>query len=203
LARHRAIPGWPGESAVHNQLWDIAEEFTPQQRHGDYTQAIMDLGATLCTRSKPDCAHCPVASDCLARQQGSQSQFPGKKPSKTLPVRRALWLLMRNENGQWLLENRPPAGLWGGLWTFPEVADKADIASRCQQLGYKALTIDLMASRRHSFSHFHLEYTPVQIEAAPLPGIREGSNIRWLTAETLTGHGAPTPVKQLLLELAP
>jgi A/G-specific adenine glycosylase len=201
LARHRAIGGWPGQTAVHSQLWQIAEQFTPKTRFGQYTQAIMDLGATLCTRSKPQCNLCPVQADCLAKQQQSQHLYPGKKPHKSLPVRQSLWLLLADDAGQWLLENRPPTGLWGGLWAFPEVDTIEDIGERCKQLGFKAAQIQPLNSRRHTFSHFHLDYTPVVVKGKPQPRIAESTAERWLNAASLKGYGTPAPVKRLLQEL--
>lgn len=201
LARHGAISGWPGETSVHNALWDIAESFTPRERHGDYTQAIMDLGATLCTRTRPACDRCPVALDCRAAANGTQQQYPGKKAQKKLPVRHSLWLLVTNEAGQFLLENRPPMGLWGGLWTFPEVSGKDDIPSRCKQLGIRAESTEYLDTRRHTFSHFHLDFTPVIIRAAPVSRINESQQHCWLDGGNLAGHGTPAPVKKLLTEM--
>ncbi|MGB1141418.1 MAG: A/G-specific adenine glycosylase, partial [Halioglobus sp.] len=122
LARLHRVAGWPGQSAVHNQLWDIAEHYTPTARCADYTQAMMDLGATLCTRSKPACALCPMANDCEANAAGDQTDYPGKKPKKALPVRATHFLVLRNRDGDIWLEKRPAEGIWGGLWCFPEVA---------------------------------------------------------------------------------
>jgi len=202
LARHRAVPGWPGDSPVQNTLWQISEAFTPKRRHGAYTQAIMDLGATLCTRSKPACILCPVGDDCVARANGSQWQFPGKKSQKKLPVRQSLWLLVQNQQGQYLLENRPPAGLWGGLWTFPETDADEQIAQRCQALGFQLHSTTPLATRRHTFSHFHLEYTPVMVHASPLSRVAQTQPYHWLDASNLSGYGTPAPVKKLLEDLA-
>ena len=201
LARHRAIDGWPGQTAAHNALWQTAEQFTPKTRHGQYTQAIMDLGATLCTKSKPQCEACPVQVDCLARQQQNQQLYPGKKPRKSLPVRQSVWLVLEDDRGQLLLENRPPVGLWGGLWAFPEVDTIDDIGARCKQFGFKTAQIEALDSRRHTFSHFHLDYIPVVVKGKPQHRINDASPLRWLNAANLEGYGTPAPVKKLLEEL--
>lgn len=201
LARHRAIPGWPGQTAIHNALWEVAESFTPKKRFGPYTQAIMDLGATLCTRSRPDCNACPVAGDCIAARENTQSLYPGRKPKKTLPVKERFWLVITNKNNEVLLENRPPSGLWGGLWSFPEFEDEDELREWCHQLGGDPHSTQYLATRRHTFSHFHLDYTPVVANWSGAQSVKENAT-RWLRADRLGGHGTPAPVKALLEELA-
>ena len=122
LARHAAVAGWPGKTDVSKQLWALAEARTPQQRVADYTQAIMDLGATLCTRSKPNCAACPVASDCAARIADDVAAYPGRKPKKAKPLRQTTMVIAVN-GAAVFLQRRPPVGIWGGLWSLPEVVD--------------------------------------------------------------------------------
>lgn len=113
LARHGAIAGWPGEKAVETQLWQLTEQLTPRDEIEKYNQAMMDIGATICTRSKPSCEHCPVALDCRAQRQGRQTEYPGKKPKKTIPARNAFMVLLRHSDTV-LLNKRPPAGIWEG-----------------------------------------------------------------------------------------
>jgi len=119
LARHRAVDGWPGGTKVLERLWRLSERVTPHDRAGPFNQAMMDLGATLCTRSRPGCARCPVSVDCRALAQGAPTAYPHGKPKKTVPTRRAVFWWLRDERGGVLLERRPPSGLWGGLWCLP------------------------------------------------------------------------------------
>ena len=122
LARYHAIEGWPGRSDVLAALWKASEAMTPRQRIADYTQGIMDLGATLCTRSKPECLFCPMTEDCQARISGTQAAYPGKKPKKRIPTRETYFTICVDYQGKVLLERRPPSGIWGGLWSFPEAS---------------------------------------------------------------------------------
>ena len=104
LARYAAIDGWPGKTAVHNQLWDVAELYSPDQHTQEYTQAMMDLGALLCTKKSPDCGSCPIARGCKAKAEGNQALYPGKKPKKLTPVRESIFLMLRNPHGDILLQ---------------------------------------------------------------------------------------------------
>ena len=120
LARFHAVAGYPGETTVARALWALADEHTPEVRVADYTQAIMDLGATVCLRSNPRCDVCPVRSRCAAFDAGSTDRYPGRKPKKEKPVRRARLFVVHDGRGTCLLEQRPANGVWGGLWTPPE-----------------------------------------------------------------------------------
>jgi len=122
LARYLAIEGWPGRSDVLAALWKASEAMTPRERTADYTQGIMDLGATLCTKSKPECLFCPMTEDCQARISGTQPAYPGKKPKKKIPTRDTHFIICVDSQGRVLLERRPPSGIWGGLWSFPEAS---------------------------------------------------------------------------------
>ena len=126
LARYHAIEGWPGRSDVLAALWRASEAVTPRHRTADYTQGIMDLGATLCTKSKPECLFCPMTEDCQARISGTQAAYPGKKPKKKIPTRQTYFTICVDSQGQVLLERRPPSGIWGGLWSFPEASNLDD-----------------------------------------------------------------------------
>ena len=137
LARHAAVAGWPGKAAVQRTLWELAEARTPRRRVADYNQAMMDLGATLCTRARPACERCPVAADCRAREQGLQTDYPGPRPRRELPERQVQMLLVRDPQGRVLLERRPPQGVWGGLWCLPELATEADPLARCRERGLR------------------------------------------------------------------
>lgn len=201
LARHQAIDGWPGQSSTSKQLWAVADQHTPRKRIADYTQAIMDLGATLCTRTKPQCHDCPVSSDCMALTTGNPTDYPGKKPRKPQPVRECLFLIIRNPQGEVLLERRPANGLWGGLWVFPQCDNEADIPSTCEQLSCQAITWELLPQQRHTFSHFHLDYQPVVIETPQPSAIMDSNAIVWYNPTSPLEVGTAQPVKQLLEQL--
>ena len=198
LARHGAIKGWPGEKRVAERLWALAEAHTPKRRVADYTQAIMDLGATLCTRSRPRCERCPVAVDCRAHLQGREIAYPSARPRKALPVKRTRMLLVR-QAGTVLLERRPPAGLWGGLWGFPEIAADADPLAWCRvRFGTAPRSARARPLLRHTFSHFHLDIEPVEITLAGSAAVRDNGESRWQPLDQTPRLGLAAPVKRLL-----
>ncbi len=200
LTRLYAIEGWPGQKSIENQLWLLSENLTPQQRLVDYTQAIMDFGATLCRRSQPRCAECPVSDHCQAFQQDQPQRYPGTKPRKSLPVKATRMLLLKNELGHVLLLKRPPSGIWGSLWSLPECHHDVDIADFCHaQLGIEASGIKTSKVLRHSFSHFHLDITPITAHACPSHHAVMASDDRvWYNSRQPASHGLPAPVKRLL-----
>ena len=201
LARHRAVAGWPGKTAVQKQLWEIAEEHTPAHRTAAYTQAIMDLGATLCTRSNPDCGRCPVADDCVARNTVSVTLFPGRKPKKAKPQRATTMVIARHD-GHVYMERRPEAGIWGGLWSLPEIADGAvEDWCREQRLGEVAAT-DAWEPLRHSFSHYDLDIHPIVVRlAAPLSKVADSGDVTWHRLGDQLPGGVAAPVNKLLEKL--
>ena len=138
LARFFAVSGYPAERLISESLWSHAEAHTPHARVGDYTQAIMDLGATLCTRSKPRCAQCPIATRCAAYIRDSVACYPAPRPRKTLPVKRARMYLLVDPTGRCLLERRPPTGIWGGLWTPPERAADYRVDQMLDEIGLRS-----------------------------------------------------------------
>ncbi|WP_029408384.1 A/G-specific adenine glycosylase [Thiomicrorhabdus sp. Milos-T2] len=171
LSRYFAIEGWPGEKIIENKMWLLAEELTPQQRFNDYTQAIMDLGATVCKRSKPNCEQCPVKSGCGAFKANQVSVYPFKKPKKDKPTKQAWLLINQNSQGEICLEQRPQKGIWGGLWSFPEFESYQaclDFLAQKNLLKFKAQTQSSEQNSliewkvlRHTFSHYHLDIHPV------------------------------------------
>ncbi|MCG9696012.1 A/G-specific adenine glycosylase [Shewanella sp. Isolate11] len=158
LARHGAIEGWPGKKQVETQLWHLAENLSPEQQIAHYNQAMMDIGSSICTRAKPKCEICPAAIDCKAQLMGRQSEFPGKKPKKTIPEKQAFMLVIKDDD-KVLMAKRPPAGIWGGLWCFPQFSTRGELE---QYLSLHKLTLtseEPLTGFRHTFSHFHLDIT--------------------------------------------
>lgn len=198
LARHQAIEGWPGKTIVNKQLWQLAERYTPNERTADYTQAVMDLGATLCTRTKPSCGDCPLSADCKASAQGDPTNYPGKKPKKVQPVRECLFLMIRNPDGEILLEQRPANGLWGSLWIFPQCENQTEISHICEQFGFQVKHWKLLPQQRHTFSHFHLDYHPVLIDIQQPRSIMDSHSIVWYNPTSPLEVGTAQPVQQLL-----
>ena len=199
LARHHTIAGWPGQSHTLKQLWELAERHTPKQRTDHYTQAMMDLGATICTRSKPQCSACPLNKSCKAYKMGDTQSYPGKKPKKTLPVKTTQMLLIEHD-GAILLQQRPPQGIWGGLWAFPEVTLGTNPTAWCQQhTGQAAVHSDTWPAYRHTFSHFHLDITPVHLKLATKPQqIMEAGRSLWYNTTHPAEVGLAAPVSKLL-----
>ncbi len=199
LARFHAVHGWPGDTKVAAKLWQISINHTPQQRTAAYTQAIMDLGATLCTRSKPQCISCPVASNCQARQLGLVTQLPESKPRKDLPVKQLYFLLLQDKQQQILLERRPPTGIWGGLWSLPEFTAHQTLLEWCALQNWQISPPQTLANLRHSFSHYHLDYTPVIATLEnPINNVMEGERVVWYKTSQIDSLGLPTPIKRLL-----
>lgn len=205
LTRYHAIQGWPGQSSIEKALWLRADEHTPDQRNADYTQAIMDLGATLCRRSKPQCDRCPVQSGCQGLAQALVAQLPTPKPKKQTPVRNTVMLLITNAEGQVLLHQRPPSGIWGGLWSFPEIdnGSQAEIQTWCeQQLGQAVSLHQRWPALRHTFSHFHLDIKPVVLHAQTCSDtVRDDAGQIWHSPAQAANFGLAAPVKQLLQQL--
>jgi len=204
LARYRAVDGWPGQTKVHKQLWQIADEYTPAERTADYSQAMMDLGATRCTRSAPACDSCPLRGDCEALATGKQSTYPGKKPRKVLPVKATTFLMVRADSGEIWLEQRPARGIWGGLWCFPEIADITQTNNWClDRWGLEPETIDIWEGFRHTFSHYHLEIFPVQVSLSSTPdAVMEAPGQLWYNRRQPPKIGLAAPVASLLTKLA-
>ncbi|HEV2331838.1 MAG TPA: A/G-specific adenine glycosylase [Gammaproteobacteria bacterium] len=202
LTRHGAIAGWPGDKQVEAKLWALAEAYTPRRRVAEYTQAIMDLGATLCTRSNPRCAACPVAEGCRAHAAGRETRYPEARPRKVLPVKCTRMLLVRDGQAV-LLQQRPPVGLWGGLWSFPEVAVEADPRDWCRErFGAAPAACIVRPVRRHSFSHFHLDIEPVELRLPKTAARAAEGEERWYRLDKPARLGLAAPVKDLLRTLA-
>ena len=202
LARHRAIDGWPGKTAVAKALWEAAEENTPQTRVAAYTQAIMDLGATLCTRSRPACALCPVSADCRAYAEGLPTAYPGRKPKKDKPLKSTTMLLATSGDALYL-ERRPAAGIWGGLWSLPELEDDTPVQRWCERyIGSKAHQEEQWGTLRHSFSHYDLDIQPVVVRLSVRPAsVEDRDDAVWYRLDQSPPGGIAAPVKKLIQAL--
>ena len=204
LARHHAIEGWPGQSAVAKKLWDIAEHHTPDKRLPQYTQAMMDLGAMICTRTRPTCHLCPLQESCMAHAISDTSAYPGKKPKKTLPERQVRMLMVVNHVGEVLLHKRPSQGIWGGLWSFPELTINDALDETAEAIAGTALYgIESWTPFRHTFSHYHLYITPVKaFTAKETKTIQPVDSTCWVSIENPGKLGLAAPVTKLLRKLA-
>ncbi|RLA04767.1 MAG: A/G-specific adenine glycosylase [Gammaproteobacteria bacterium] len=217
LARYFKVSGWPGKASVNKQLWQLAEGLTPELQFKDYTQAMMDLGATLCTRTKPNCSACPLVKQCLARQTDEQLNYPEKKKAAIKPVRHQYFFLLTSADGMILMEKRPPVGIWGGLWTPPNFDINNDISDNensllasayleknfglkpSQSLGLPQQTI--LQGFRHTFSHFHLQLHPIKIQFSDSEVIRE-DNLQWQPINYWLEQGIPAAIRKMLKQIS-
>jgi A/G-specific adenine glycosylase len=203
LARYHALAGWPGQARIQRQLWALAEQHAPAQASAAYTQAIMDLGATVCSRSRPHCDACPLLDGCAAQASGRQGDYPSPRPKKAMPVRSVYLLLLCNDHGEVLLEKRPPAGIWGGLWSFPELSAEDEPVCWCRDtLGIAAGNIDRWPVMRHTFSHFHLDISPLLLQAKDAAtAVMEDKGLLWYNPTGTGQCGLAAPVEVLLRRL--
>ncbi len=202
LARHHAVEGWPGRAAVARQLWALAEAHTPERRVAAYTQAIMDLGAILCTRTRPACLLCPLQRSCEAHRRGRETAFPGRKPKRDLPTREVFFAIAQDAQGRVLLERRPPQGIWGGLWGFPELGSDEAVAEWAAALFGRAVNPEPLPTIQHGFTHYRLLIHPRLVFArrAP-PQLMESDERLWYNAAQAPALGLAAPVVKLLRQL--
>jgi len=199
LARHGGVTGWPGDKRVETALWQLAESHLPRTAIEVYTQGMMDLGALVCTRSQPACLSCPVNTDCMAYTQNRTTELPTPRPRKVLPEKQVQMLLLL-DRGELMLEKRPSRGIWGGLWSLPELAPGADPVSHChERFGFTAQTQQAMPPFSHSFTHFKLHILPVQMQLAPRLTTLPGQI--WLPPADALDAALPTPVRKLVARL--
>jgi A/G-specific adenine glycosylase len=203
LARFHAIAGWPGETRVAGELWSRAEQHTPAQRVADYTQAIMDLGATVCTRGQPRCEDCPVASDCAAHAAGIERELPTSRKRAERRTRSVTVLVVQNAAGETLLERRPATGIWGGLLSFPELATDEAVGDWClRRLGIEPAQARPLAAVEHSFTHFDLTLEPVQLELqAEAAVVMDGDRWLWYNSDQPLPGGIAAPIGKILREV--
>jgi A/G-specific adenine glycosylase len=202
LTRWAGIEGFPGEKAVEARLWQLAEALLPTSESDmpAFTQGIMDLGATVCSRSKPACERCPLRDDCRAHIEDRQAELPTRKPRKVVPERQTVMLLLWHGD-QLLLEKRPPTGIWGGLWSLPEVSSVDDAATRCAAWGVIAAAGKPAPALVHTFTHFRLTITPLPMVVTAAPPLAAEPEWAWFTPANALKAGIPTPVRKLLLSL--
>ena len=199
LARYYGIDGWPGDTSVQNALWSRAHELLPERHVETYTQALMDLGATVCMRQAPRCDACPVNRGCEARKRGQTAEIPTPRPRKALPQKAVTWLLLLHENNI-LLEKRPSPGIWGGLWSFPE-APKADVPGYCRStLGCDLRSRRVLETLEHGFTHFRLRIRPLLCEVRRVPEARSPGHL-WTELAEAARAAVPSPVRKLLARL--
>lgn len=198
FARHFLVEGWPGLSKVEKQLWQLAESLMPQTEVIAYTQGLMDLGATLCTRSKPRCNACPLQPTCGAYRENRVKLLPEAKPRKVLPER-SVTLLLLQQGDEILLEKRPPSGIWGGLWSLPEVADSvAGQALARERYGLETELLPRLPMLTHTFTHFRLHITPQPLRITRNLNQARQASFVFLNHEDAIGAALPTPIRKIL-----
>lgn len=204
LARHAGIEGWPGEARVQSKLWLEAEARLPGRGAADYSQAMMDLGALVCTRSKPACRRCPVSDDCRALEFNAIDRIPAPRPRKPVPEKTVHMLVLRDGEGRTLLQRRPPSGIWGGLWSLPEGDSKQAAFSK---LGLTSEDLDGrergLPDIEHRLTHLRLHIKPALVTLPPAGtlqcgSVKENPDMAWFGREALRGLGLPKPVNDLL-----
>lgn len=205
FARHAGIEGWTGQAAVQKKLWALAEARMPKQHARAYNQGLMDLGSQLCRRSKPACDSCPVSSDCVALSEQRQAELPSPKPKKTIPARQAWFLWLEDSEGYLLLEQRPPSGIWGGLWCLPQYNQESDFIAALAEYGVQPKQAQALAPVEHVFSHFKLRLQPYQIRlgAAPKTLTIAENRQRFVDPSALADYGLPAPIEKILRCEAP
>jgi A/G-specific adenine glycosylase len=203
LCRAFGVEGFPGDKKVETRLWELAESLLPKSGIEIYTQSLMDLGATLCTRGKPACEKCPLAADCVAFLEDRTGELPTPRPRKAVPVRSTDMLVLVHRD-EILLELRPPSGIWGGLWSLPEAEAKTNLESLCQRrYGVKLESAEKLTPVRHGFTHFTLDIQPVLCRVEKIATVANEPGYRWFPRDEIAAAGLPAPVKKLLLGLAP
>lgn len=204
LARCFQVPGWYAQSETMKRLWQLSTALTPSEDSAGFNQAMMDIGSMLCLKSTPRCEACPLRGHCASYRDHSQASYPEKKPKKVKPHRHTLMLLHRYRD-QLLLYRRPPSGIWGGLWSLPEIDDESQIET--WQQGFLSATQPAKIIRknvlRHQFTHYSLDISLAVIELEQLPSsIADRDNHAWVPLAQLSEYGLPTPVRKLLTSFA-
>ncbi|MDX2506983.1 MAG: A/G-specific adenine glycosylase [Gammaproteobacteria bacterium] len=203
LSRHNRIDGWSGHTKTQKSLWSLAEKITPKTRCDDFNQALMDLGSSLCSRSKPQCEQCPLANTCEAYLNEMTDYYPRPKPKKDKPEKSAYLLMLSTGEDELLLEKRPAQGIWGSLWSFPQCNKLYEIEQWLAEHHY-VISGEMQFSPkfRHTFSHFHLQITPVQILVEKSPRIMDDNRFLWFNLQKPLKLGMPAPITRLISQWA-
>lgn len=201
LARCFGIEGWPGQPSVEKTLWKIAENLLPDRGIEAYTQGLMDLGASICSRSKPACGECPMQAICIARREHRTAELPAARPRKAIPHKHTRMLILHNGN-EILLEKRSPSGIWGGMWSLPETDIDADARLIVRErFRMEAEMLPALPSISLSFTHFRLSITPQPMRVCKRPPSVQAPGTLWLNREDALGAALPSPVRKLLQSL--
>lgn len=198
LARHAVVEGWSGKAAVQKRLWAEAESRLPESRGADYTQAVMDLGATVCTRSGPDCGGCPVSVDCIALSQSKVDELPTPKPATKVAEQNVYMLVLLDGEERVLLEKRPPAGVWGGLWCLPAGQSKSELE---MGLGISSRHTRALPAFEHRLSHIKMSITPFLLTDVRPTQVKCSADVGWFSRDEQASLGLPKPVSDLLTKL--
>jgi len=200
FARCFGVEGYSGEAAVAARLWSLAESLLPRRAIEVYTQALMDLGATVCTRARPHCERCPLRAQCVALREDRVTALPAPRPRRARPLRREIWLVALHGK-RVLLERRPAHGLWGGLWVMPRLAKADDLADAARRaLGAKPVRTRMRTPFEHGFTHFRLHVRPLECDYAKAPA-RRPPRSRWISLAQAAHAAVPAPVARLLRAL--
>ena len=200
LSRHFLVEGWPSKPSVEKILWSLAETLLPQQNMVAYTQGLMDLGATLCTRSKPKCDTCPLQVSCAAYRNQRVHELPTPKPRKTIPEKNTTMLILL-DGDEVMLEKRPPTGIWGGLWSFPEAENIISSDLALARFGITTQAGTPLAKLSHAFTHFKLHIEPRTFHIMHRKPSVAGVGQIWLSIDDAIAAAIPTPVRKILQSL--
>lgn len=212
ISRYKGIVGWPGLSHINRQLWDAADELTPEQGCRDYTQAIMDFGATLCSRHQPQCSLCPVPQQCWAYQHQQQHKLPTSRPKKELPKRLSIMLIILDPEGKVYLQKHLGTGVWKGLYCFPQYPMQEDepriTATKIKQhylplvdfdcIDADIIQVKILPPKVHKFSHYQLNFQPVIVQLNKRPALAIREETLWYDKGAPPDVGLAKPVSRLL-----
>jgi len=198
LCRLHGLHGAPGSAVLERTLWDLSTAHLPPRRLADYTQALMDFGATLCRRARPDCAACPLRSRCVALREDLVAQLPQPRQRKPLPTRDCVMLVLVDDDDRVLLQRRPESGVWAGLWSLPESADAEGAEAWLQRHVRPGRSTPTLQPFEHVFSHYRLRVTPQHWHGCAPAAVADSGDLRWAERDELPDIGLPAPVRRLL-----
>lgn len=202
LTRCFGIEGFPGERRIEDRLWQLARSLLPERGIESYTQALMDLGATLCTRGKPACLQCPVSQQCIALATGRVAALPTPRPKKKIAQRSQRYLILQRGTSV-LLERRPPLGIWGGLLCLPELGAEQDVVFLARErYGCHVGKMQSLPSIAHTFTHFGLDIQPILCEVIEQSPQVAQADAAWYCFDALAQAALPAPLRRLLEMLA-